>query len=63
MVKFRIIEYTDDTFRVESTHAAYHYRDGLHYDNVEAWELPEVMRKITETLYDKYFEEAVFEIK
>lgn len=62
MVTFTITEYTDGTLKVETKHIAFHFRDGLFYDNIEARQLLQVMRAITELMNNKYNMGAVFEI-
>lgn len=59
---FKIMEYDDHTYRVETKHIAYHMADGLLQDDVKPDELYDVMMNITDICNNKYGIGAIFEI-
>lgn len=60
-VTFEIIEYEDNTFRVETKHMAYHFRDELKQE-CNAKDLYRVMQKIADIMNNKYKKGVVFTI-
>ena len=52
-VTFEIIEYKDKTYRIETKHMAYHFRDGL-MQECEAKDLYQAMLKIADLMNNKY---------
>lgn len=60
MLTFIVTEYEDHTYRVETKHIAYHFRDGLLIDNIDAQDLPEALQQIRQTVEITYGEKVTF---
>ena len=59
---FKIKQYVDGTYKIETANMHYHYQDGLLVDKIRPEELGKKMREITEIVNNKYDLACLFEI-
>ena len=62
MITFEITEYEDNTYRIETKHIAYHYRDNLLYDNLTPETIFKAMQEIEYEMRCHYGEAVNFVI-